>query len=154
DAERPRRGPRPRRARPRGAPRPDGRGALPRPRTRSGRGTARLLGSAPLARAGGPGPRPLSAEGPLLASRRVGRFGALARENMRRILPLLLVALPALAEEGLETRRLDNGLEVLVVEKHDAPIVTIEIAVRTGAFTEDRETNGLSHLYEHMFFKG
>ncbi len=47
---------------------------------------------------------------------------------------------------------LDNGLEVLVVENHLSPIVTIEIAVKNGSFTEPPEYNGLSHLYEHMFF--
>ena len=48
---------------------------------------------------------------------------------------------------------LDNGLTVVVIEDHSVPIVTIEMAVRNGAFTEEEETNGLSHLYEHMFFK-
>ncbi len=48
--------------------------------------------------------------------------------------------------------KLDNGLEVLVVENHLTPIVTIEIAVKNGSFTENPEYNGLSHLYEHMFF--
>ncbi len=47
---------------------------------------------------------------------------------------------------------LDNGLEVLVVENHLTPIITIEIAVKNGSFTEPPEYNGLSHLYEHMFF--
>src|SRR5688572_11319183 len=46
-----------------------------------------------------------------------------------------------------------NGLEVLVVENHALPLLTIEIAVRNGSFTEPPEYNGLSHLYEHMFFK-
>src|SRR5436190_7090776 len=45
-----------------------------------------------------------------------------------------------------------NGLEVLVVENHLTPIVTVEIAVKNGSFTEPPEYNGLSHLYEHMFF--
>lgn len=48
---------------------------------------------------------------------------------------------------------LDNGLEVVVVEAPSVPIVTVEMAVRNGAFTEEAEFNGLSHLYEHMFFK-
>src|ERR1017187_9541642 len=48
---------------------------------------------------------------------------------------------------------LDNGLDVLVVENHLTPIATIEIAVKNGSFTEPPEYNGLSHLYEHMFFK-
>lgn len=49
---------------------------------------------------------------------------------------------------------LDNGLEVVVIENHLTPIVTIELAVRNGSFTEGPEYAGLSHLYEHMFFKG
>lgn len=65
-----------------------------------------------------------------------------------------LVPAAALADGALQPRHLENGLEVLVVEKHQAPIVTIEVAVKTGAFTEDGSNNGLSHLYEHMFFKG
>jgi zinc protease len=46
-----------------------------------------------------------------------------------------------------------DGLEVLVSENHATPLVTVEIAVHEGAMTEDREYSGLSHLYEHMFFK-
>lgn len=49
---------------------------------------------------------------------------------------------------------LSNGLDVVVVESSALPLVTIELAVRNGAFTEPPELNGLSHLYEHMFFKG
>ncbi len=48
--------------------------------------------------------------------------------------------------------KLDNGLEVLVCENHLTPIVTIEVAVKNGSFTETPDINGLSHLYEHMFF--
>src|SRR6188508_1020505 len=53
----------------------------------------------------------------------------------------------------IEKHVLANGLEVLVVENHALPLVTIEIAARNGSFTEPPEYNGLSHLYEHMFFK-
>lgn len=49
--------------------------------------------------------------------------------------------------------RLDNGLEVLVIEDKSVPLITIEICVRNGSYTEAPEYNGLSHLYEHMFFK-
>ncbi|MCA1591141.1 MAG: insulinase family protein [Acidobacteria bacterium] len=48
---------------------------------------------------------------------------------------------------------LANGLEVIVLEDHSVPLVTVELAVRNGSFTEPPELNGLSHLYEHMFFK-
>ena len=49
--------------------------------------------------------------------------------------------------------KLDNGLQVLVLEDPSVPLATVEIAVHNGAFTEDTAYNGLSHLYEHMFFK-
>ncbi len=48
---------------------------------------------------------------------------------------------------------LPNGLEVIVLPDASVPIVTVELAVRNGSFTEPLELNGLSHLYEHMFFK-
>lgn len=48
---------------------------------------------------------------------------------------------------------LENGLEVLVIEDNSVPLATIEIVVRNGSYTESPEYDGLSHLYEHMFFK-
>src|SRR5258705_795909 len=63
-------------------------------------------------------------------------------------------AVPArLPEAKLVGRVLANGLEVIVLEDHSVPIVTIELAVKNGSYTEPPELNGLSHLYEHMFFK-
>ncbi len=50
-------------------------------------------------------------------------------------------------------QKLANGLEVLVLEDHTIPFSTIEIACKNGSFTENNDYNGLSHLYEHMFFK-
>jgi len=55
---------------------------------------------------------------------------------------------------GLTSKKLKNGLEVIVIENHAVPIATIEIAVKSGGFVETPEYRGLSHLYEHMFFKG
>ncbi|MFL5772282.1 MAG: M16 family metallopeptidase [Flavisolibacter sp.] len=50
-------------------------------------------------------------------------------------------------------QKLSNGLEIVVIENHKVPLATIEIAVRNGAYTEGPEYSGLSHLFEHMFFK-
>ncbi len=50
-------------------------------------------------------------------------------------------------------KKLNNGLEVVVIENHKVPLATIEIAVKNGAYTEGPEYSGLSHLFEHMFFK-
>jgi zinc protease len=53
----------------------------------------------------------------------------------------------------LVNKVLANGLEIIVLEDHSVPLVTVELAVRNGSYTEPPELNGLSHLYEHMFFK-
>ena len=58
-----------------------------------------------------------------------------------------------LPQAQLANRTLANGLEIIVLEDHSIPLITIEMAVRNGSFTEPPELNGLSHLYEHMFFK-
>lgn len=54
---------------------------------------------------------------------------------------------------GIKKKTLNNGLEILVIENHSVPLMTVEICVKNGAFTEPPEYSGLSHLYEHMFFK-
>ena len=78
-------------------------------------------------------------------------------DTRRSILPGLALALWAasLAAQQLPitSRTLPNGLEVIVIENHAVPIVTVELNVRNGAFTETPEYDGLSHLYEHMYFK-
>ncbi|HJQ09601.1 MAG TPA: pitrilysin family protein [Gemmatimonadaceae bacterium] len=53
----------------------------------------------------------------------------------------------------IRNQKLANGLDVLVVENHAVPLVTVELVVKNGGFTETPDYNGLSHLYEHMFFK-
>jgi len=78
---------------------------------------------------------------------------------MREVL-LLLVAFAGFSAsaqsrlpKGYYWQKFDNGLEVVVIENHKVPLATIEIAVKNGAYTEGPEYSGLSHLFEHMFFK-
>jgi len=63
------------------------------------------------------------------------------------------VALAPQPQAQLANHILPNGLEVIVLEDHSIPLITIEMAVKNGSYTEPPELNGLSHLYEHMFFK-
>ncbi len=56
-------------------------------------------------------------------------------------------------EIPIVTKTLANGLEVIVLADSSIPLVTVELDVRNGSFTEPPEYNGLSHLFEHMFFK-
>ncbi len=74
---------------------------------------------------------------------------------MRRLLALALLSWTglALAVPPFVEKTLPNGLTVVVVESHAQPLVTVEIGVKNGSMTEDERYNGVSHLYEHMFFK-
>jgi zinc protease len=74
--------------------------------------------------------------------------------QQRRRTPAATAPAPArLPQAKLVNHTLANGLEVIVLEDHSIPLVTIELAVKNGSYTEPPELNGLSHLYEHMFFK-
>jgi zinc protease len=56
-------------------------------------------------------------------------------------------------EKFIRHRVLANGLEVIVAENHGVPLATIEFDVRNGSFTQRPGSEGLAHMYEHMFFK-
>lgn len=79
--------------------------------------------------------------------------------NKLRLLLSIVVLLPVtmFAQKNLPDNfyleKLDNGLEVLTIEDNTVPLATIEITVKNGAYCESPEYDGLSHLYEHMFFK-
>jgi zinc protease len=51
-------------------------------------------------------------------------------------------------------RRLANGLTVIVREDHSAPVVAVVTHVRAGYFDEPDRLVGISHVLEHMYFKG
>jgi zinc protease len=54
----------------------------------------------------------------------------------------------------LETARLANGLEVVLVRNPQAPIVSTALFYRVGARDEPPGRSGLAHFLEHMMFKG
>jgi zinc protease len=49
---------------------------------------------------------------------------------------------------------LPNGLTLLVQPDHSAPVVAVVTHVKAGFFDEPDEWSGISHVLEHMFFKG
>ncbi|MDE3035354.1 MAG: insulinase family protein, partial [Nitrospirota bacterium] len=68
---------------------------------------------------------------------------------------LLLSAWPSSARSA-ETKEyvLANGLKVLLVESPKAPVVTVQIWYKVGSRNEVMGRAGLSHMLEHMMFKG
>ena len=66
--------------------------------------------------------------------------------------------LPLAASFGLADRvveqKLANGLTVLMVERHQTPVVSLNMTFGVGGVNEQVGQTGLAHLYEHMAFKG
>ncbi|MFQ5508731.1 MAG: M16 family metallopeptidase [Leptospirillia bacterium] len=60
---------------------------------------------------------------------------------------------PARAE-AVKSVTLDNGLQVVLKEEHKAPVSTFMVWYRVGSRNEVTGLTGLSHLLEHMMFKG
>jgi zinc protease len=49
---------------------------------------------------------------------------------------------------------LGNGLTVVIRENHSSPVVAVQVWVKAGSTTEPEERAGMSHILEHMAFKG
>lgn len=79
---------------------------------------------------------------------------------MQRIISrlfLLLIAMPLLAtasESKVHSYTLWNGLKILVKEDHRAPVVVSQVWYKVGSSYEPSGITGLSHMLEHMMFKG
>ncbi len=63
-------------------------------------------------------------------------------------------ASPARWTDGVRREVLPNGLTVLVQEDRSAPVVAVVTHVKAGFFDEPDRWAGVSHVLEHMFFKG
>ena len=57
-------------------------------------------------------------------------------------------------EEKVTTFTLDNGLTFVVVERHDAPVVSFHTYADVGSINEPKGKTGVAHMFEHMAFKG
>jgi zinc protease len=50
--------------------------------------------------------------------------------------------------------RLKNGLKVVTLEDHRAPVVTVQLWYHVGSKDEPKGQEGFAHLFEHLMFKG
>ena len=70
---------------------------------------------------------------------------------------LLVMPIGSPAKEispGLQKIRLSNGLTAIVEESHQAPVVAVQVWVKAGSAYETEDDSGITHLIEHMIFKG
>lgn len=77
---------------------------------------------------------------------------------MNRILAfafsLLAFAGAAFAEQAVTSFKLDNGMQVVVIEDHRAPVVVHMVWYKVGAADEPPGKSGIAHFLEHLLFKG
>ena len=76
---------------------------------------------------------------------------------MKKIIFLVALLLPFAASAklmDLTTFKLDNGLEVAVVENHKAPVVLQMLYYKTGSVNDPKGKGGIAHLLEHLMFRG
>jgi predicted Zn-dependent peptidase len=71
---------------------------------------------------------------------------------------LLVSAAPAFDFSEIENKvvehTLDNGLTLLILPRHDAPVVSFVTTVNTGCAEDPLGYMGMAHMFEHMAFKG
>ncbi len=72
---------------------------------------------------------------------------------------LAIAAAPPAAEVSTPVLRYDaytlaNGLEVILAEDHDVPIVQVEVWYHVGSKDEPPGRTGFAHLFEHLMFQG
>ena len=65
----------------------------------------------------------------------------------------ILTAEAKLGDQVYETT-LTNGLKVILLENHKSPLVTFQVWYRVGSRNESWGKTGLSHMLEHMMYKG
>ena len=71
------------------------------------------------------------------------------------LLPLLMAAQNLHEFEKKVTEfSLANGLHFIVVERHDAPVVSFHTYVNAGSVDDPSGATGIAHMFEHMAFKG
>lgn len=59
-----------------------------------------------------------------------------------------------ITDQGISSFTLENGLEVIVIPDHRAPVVTHMVWYRVGSADEQDMKTGLAHFLEHLMFKG
>src|SRR4051812_15442890 len=66
-----------------------------------------------------------------------------------------MLLLPAHAQKvPVIEKQLPNGMRLLMVERHDEPLVAGGWVAHVGSSNERLGITGIAHLFEHMMFKG
>jgi len=67
---------------------------------------------------------------------------------------ILIATCTMAAQPGVSIHKLNNGMEVLLIENKALPMVGVNVVIKTGSAYETYETSGMSHMLEHLLFNG
>lgn len=70
------------------------------------------------------------------------------------LITLLLTTMVFANPKGVSIHRLNNGMDVLLIENKALPMVGVNVVIKTGSAYETYETSGMSHMLEHLLFNG
>src|SRR5947207_2974951 len=85
------------------------------------------------------------------------------RRAFKFFAPLFVCALGILSVQAQMARKvnvdykettLKNGLRVITVEDHSAPVISLSVTYNVGSRNERKGRTGFAHLFEHMMYKG
>src|SRR6516162_5994604 len=77
-----------------------------------------------------------------------------------RVALLALLSIPLFAQSLKDFEKkvtefdLPNGLHFIIIERHEAPVVSFHSYVNAGAVDDPKGETGMAHMFEHMAFKG
>ncbi len=89
-----------------------------------------------------------------LSSPSIWRAGLVAICAIAAAMTLAVPINTAHAASAVSHFKLKNGMEVVVIPDHRAPVVTHMVWYRVGAADEKRGVSGIAHFLEHLMFKG
>ena len=78
----------------------------------------------------------------------------LLRPVLAGLLALVIAAPVHAAVYGAESFMLANGMQVVVVPNHRAPVVSLMVWYKNGAADDPLGKSGIAHFLEHLMFKG
>ena len=74
--------------------------------------------------------------------------------KLNKIIPILFLSVLIADEGDITDFTLQNGLKVIVMEKHAVPVVSVNLWYDVGSHDEWDGIRGTAHLFEHMMFRG
>lgn len=70
------------------------------------------------------------------------------------LIPLFILIFPFMGLCEIKEEVLKNGLKVIVIEDRSSPVATFQVWYKVGGIEEPEGKSGISHLLEHLMFRG